>query len=188
MKLFYYDIETTGLSFWKHGIHQISFIIEIDGAVKEKMDYKVRPNPAALIEDEALTVAGVTRGQISKYFEMKMVHRILCEVMAKYVDKFDKTDKFFLVGYNNASFDNAFFRAWFKQCGDDYFGSWFWSSSIDVMVLASQYLITERHLMENFKQSTVAKHIGIEVDESRLHDALYDVELMMKIYKYMYPI
>ena len=42
------------------------------------------------------------------------------------LEKFDKKDKFFLVGYNNASFDNQFFRAFFVQNNDMYFGSYFW--------------------------------------------------------------
>lgn len=32
-------------------------------------------------------------------------------------------DKMYLVGYNNAGFDNSFLRALFQQCGDKYFGS-----------------------------------------------------------------
>ena len=59
-KLFFYDLETTGLKFWKNGIHQISGCIEIDGDVKEEFNFHVKPNPACVIEDEALYVSGVT--------------------------------------------------------------------------------------------------------------------------------
>lgn len=52
------------------------------------------------------------------------------------------------------------------QNGDKYFGSWFWSNSIDVMVLATPYLAAKRTEMENFKQGTVAKALGIQVDDS----------------------
>lgn len=37
--------------------------------------------------------------------------------------------------------------------------------------------------MENFKLMTVAKAVGIEVDESRLHDAEYDIDLTYQIFK-----
>lgn len=107
----------------------------------------------------------------------------IIKMIAKYVDRFNKKDKFFLLGYNNCSFDNAFFRAFFVQNMDNYFGSYFWSSPIDAMVLAAQKLINERHLMIDFKQSTVARYLGIEVDETKLHDAEYDVNLMIQIYK-----
>ena len=59
MKLVFFDLETTGVNPGKHGIHQISGQIVIDGDVKESFDFHVRPNPVAIIEDEALKVAGV---------------------------------------------------------------------------------------------------------------------------------
>lgn len=37
--------------------------------------------------------------------------------------------------------------------------------------------------MENFKLMTIAKHVGIEVDENKLHDAEYDIDLTYKIFK-----
>ena len=64
MKIFYFDLETTGVKFWKNGIHQISGAIEIDGEIKEEFDYHVQPYERAEIEDEALAVGGVTREQI----------------------------------------------------------------------------------------------------------------------------
>lgn len=182
-KLFFFDLETTGVRFWKNGIHQISGAIQIDGEVKEYFNFHVQPYKDAIIEDEALSVSGITRETLETYQSMQEVYKHICDMLGKYVDKFDKTDKFFLVGYNNASFDNPFFRAFFTQCGDKYFGSWFWSSSIDIMVLAAQKLMNERNLMENFQQSTVAKAFWIDVDEGRAHEAQYDVEIMMKIYE-----
>lgn len=181
-KLFFFDLETTGLKHWKNGIHQISGFIEIDGETKETFDFKTCPNPACLIEDEALAVSGLTKEIVLAYKPMTEVYKEIITMLSKYVDKFKKTDKFTLVGYNNASFDNPFFRAYFVQSNDNYFGSWFWSSSIDVMVLAAQKLLNERHLMKDFKQSTVAEYLGIEVDETKLHDAIYDVQIMKQIY------
>jgi DNA polymerase-3 subunit epsilon len=181
-KIFYFDLETTGTRFWKDGIHQISGIIEIDGEIKENFDFKVRPNPQAEISDEALNVGGVTREQISAYPEMRGVYDQLIEILGKYVDKFQKTDKFHLCGYNNRGFDDPFLRAWFVQNGDQYFGSWFWSDSIDVMVLASNYFMDERPSMIDFKLKTVCKQAGIEIDETKLHDAIYDIMLTKELY------
>ncbi len=39
-----------------------------------------------------------------------------------------------------------------------------------------------RAQMENFKQGTVAKTLGIAIDDSKLHDALYDIEVCKAIY------
>lgn len=182
MKLLFFDLETTGTNPGKNGIHQIGGEIVIDGVTKEKFDFKVQPNPKALIEEQALNVAGVTREQIMAYTPMGEIYRQLVAMLGKYVDKFKKTDKFFLVGYNNASFDNQFLRGFFLQNNDQYFGSWFWSNSIDVMVLASNHLVHCRAEMENFKLSTVAKYLGIEVADDNLHDAFYDIYLTKAIF------
>lgn len=182
MKLLFFDLETTGTLVNKHGIHQISGEIVIDGETKEKFDLHVRPNPQAQIDPAALEVAGVTMEQVMSYPPMGQIYTAFVAMLAKYVNKYDKTDKFFLVGYNNASFDNQFLRAWFIQNGDKYFGSWFWANSIDVMVMATPYLADRRHTMENFKQGTVAKTLGIHVDDEKLHDALYDIEICRAIY------
>lgn len=182
MKLVFFDLETTGTNPGKHGIHQISGQIVIDGVIKETFDFHVQPNPRAMIEDEALKVGGVTREQILAYPPMQQVYQEFVAMLGKYVDKFNKKDKFFLVGYNNAAFDNQFLRGFFLQNGDVYFGSWFWANSIDVMVLASAYLATRRPEMENFKLSTVAKTLGIVVNDDSLHDAMYDIELTKAVF------
>lgn len=182
MKLLFFDLETTGTNPGKNGIHQISGEIVIDGISKEKFDLKVQPNPKCLIEQQALDVAGVTREQVFAYPPMGEIYNQFVALLGKYVDKYKKADKFFLVGYNNASFDNQFLRGFFLQNNDQYFGSWFWSNSIDVMVLASNKLVECRTEMENFKLDTVAQFLGIQVDEAKLHDALYDIYLTKAIF------
>jgi DNA polymerase-3 subunit epsilon len=181
-KLFFYDLETTGTKFWKNGIHQISGAIVIDGQIKELFDFKVCPNEKCVIEEEALKIGGVTQEQIMAYPSMKEVYSKIITMLSKYVDKFDKKDKFHLVGYNNASFDNPFFRAFFVQSNDNYFGSWFWSDSIDVMVMASYKLRKVRHELVDFKQSSVAKFFRIDIDDTKLHDAQYDIQICIKIF------
>jgi DNA polymerase-3 subunit epsilon len=182
-KIFVYDLETTGVKYWKNGIHQISGMVVIDGEVKETINLKVQPNPTAVIEPEALAVGNVTEEDFKGYMPFQAGYVELVKVLSKYVDKFNKKDKFFLCGYNNASFDNDFLRALFVQNNDNYFGSWFWANSIDVMVLATVHLMANRKKMENFKLKTVAQEMGIEVDESKLHDAKYDLELTYQIYQ-----
>ena len=160
-KILFFDLETTGTNPAKHGIHQISGKVVIDGVVKEELNIHVQPNPQAIIEDEALQVAGVTREEIATYVPFNVGYGQFVSIIEKYVDRYDKSDKFFLAGYNVAAFDTPFLRGFFLQNGDKYFGSYFWSSTIDVMVLAIYALMDERAKMENFKQGTVAKQLGI---------------------------
>ena len=187
MKVLFFDLETTGTLVSRHGIHQISGMVVKDGEIREKFNLHVRPNPKAEIVQEALDIAGVTKEKIMEYPPMEEIYRQFVDMLSKYVDKYDRQDKFFLAGYNNASFDNQFLRAWFIQNGDKYFGSWFWSNSIDVMVLATPYLAARRAEMENFKQGTVARSLGIDVDPNRLHDALYDIEICKAIFDIVSP-
>lgn len=183
MKLLFFDLETTGTNPGRNGIHQISGQIVIDGKHVQDFDFHVRPNPKAVIEDAALNVGGVTREQVLAYPPMGQVYKEFVAMLDKYVDKYNKKDKFFLVGYNNAAFDNQFLRGFFLQNGDNYFGSYFWLNSIDVMVLASAYIADRRADMENFKLSTVAKFLGVSVSDDSLHNALYDIELTRAVYE-----
>jgi DNA polymerase-3 subunit epsilon len=182
MKLFFFDLETTGLDNQKHAIHQISGKIIIDGVEKTKFNFKVKPFEGALIDATALKIGGVTEEQIMQYPSCHQNYVSLVTLIQKYVNRFDTGDKFHLVGYNNSSFDNQFLRSFFKVNKDDYFGSYFWSDSIDVMVLASNFLKHERHNIRDFKLKTVAQWLKIEVDAKRLHDAEYDIELTEKIF------
>jgi DNA polymerase III subunit epsilon len=183
MKLFAYDLETTGTNPGQHSIHQIAAIIVIDGKEKERVEIKMQPNPKAKIDPEALKVANVTLEQIQGYMPFQEGYKTLLKILEKYVSKFDKKDKFFTLGYNNASFDDNFLRGLFLQNGDNYYGSWFWADTLDVRVLSIRQLAPLRQSMENFKLITVARQMGITVEESRLHDAVYDVELTLEIFK-----
>ena len=113
MKLLFYDLETTGIKYWRNGIHQISGEIVIDGEVKERFNFRVCPHPQSTIDEEALRVCGVTKEQIQAYPPMHIVYKQFIDMLSKYVDRYDKKDKFFLVGYNNASFDNYFLKILF---------------------------------------------------------------------------
>ena len=40
----------------------------------------------------------------------------------------------------------------------------------------------KRHEMTDFKQETVARALGIQIDSAKLHDASYDIQLTKEIY------
>ncbi len=179
----YYDLETTGVDPRKNGIHQMSFLIEQDNELVRELNMKVRPRDNAIYEPEALKIGGVTEEAVREYPDMKRVYNKLILILAEYMDRYDRKDKAYLVGFNNRSFDDIFFRRFFEDNGDTYFGSWFWTDSLDVMVLASQYLIDRRTSMSSFKLKRVATELGLDVEEEKLHDAFYDVQLTRQIYR-----
>lgn len=179
----FYDVETTGLNYKRHCVHQVAGFVEVDGVIKEEFNIKSRPHPKAKIEQEALNTCGVTIDQIMAYPPYDRAYRAFNRMLGKYIDRYDPECKAWLIGYNNRAFDDYFLRMWFELCNDVYIGSWFWADTIDVLVLASQYLIDRRSNMPSFKLSRVAKELGIEVEDEKLHDAFYDVYLTREIYR-----
>ena len=181
MKQYFCDLETTGTDPAKHGIIQIAGAIVIDGEMKETFDWKVRPLRGDMVSPEACKVTGVTIEQMREFPEAPVVFGQLLELLNRYVDKFNKKDKFFFVGFNS-TFDDDFLRRFWEKNGDVYYGSWFWWPSIDVAVLAANKLGDARAGMPNFKLTTVAEYLGIKAEGSA-HDAGYDIELTRKLYE-----
>lgn len=179
----FFDVETTGTNHKLNSIHQLSGLIEINDQIVEEFDFKVRPHPKAQIDDAAMHLCGVTEEEIMKYPEMKKVLLGFTKMLSKYIDKYNPKDKAWLIGFNNRAFDDKFLRMFFELCGDKYIGSWFWVDTIDVLCLASQYLLDRRASMPSFKLKRVAKELGIIVEEEKLHDAGYDVHLTREIYR-----
>ena len=194
-KLLFIDVETTGVNPESNGLTQVSGCVQIGDEVQETFDYFVRPFPQDLIEIAALEVTGMNRRQFlspdhpdhlavpgQNFEDPKVVFERLAAMLAKYVSKFDKADKFQFVGYNAHSFDMPFMRRFWEKNGDRFFGSWFWYPCLDVMLVWAQILLPVRAELSNFKLATVARYCGIKVDDSRLHDSLYDIELTRELW------
>lgn len=181
-KLCVYDLETTGTDHWRHAIHQLSCMIVIDDVIVEKFDLKIRPHEQAHIEPEALKVGGVTLEEVQAYPHRTAQFAVFIEFLNRHIDPYNPEDKLFLLGFNNVAFDDRFLRNFFILEDSNAYGCYFFNNSLDASVLASQYLLPDRAKMPSFKLSRVAKHLGIAVDESRLHDSIYDCELTWAIY------
>ena len=181
-KLFHIDVETTGTDAKENGLVQLAGIIEIDGDIKEKVDLLTCPFPNDTIEQSALDVIGKTEEEIKSYEDPQPIYRELISMMDHYVDRYNSSDKFHFIGYNSR-FDESFIREWFRRLNDPYFGSWFYWPAIDASNLAAVELSDVRHTMPNFKLMTVAKELGISVDEDKAHDAFFDIVITRKIYK-----
>ena len=180
LKMFY-DTETTGLDYKKCSIHQFSAMFEVDGVVVETLDLRLKPHDKATYEDGAFKTHGITKEQMDLYPPWQEQFKVIKKTLLKYVDPFGK-DKFFLVGFKNASFDDDFLKMLF-DLSDDKFWFYFFASSIDVSCLAAEYLEERRAEMPSFKLTRVAKTLGLYVDDSKAHDGLYDCELTRQIYR-----
>ena len=121
--------------------------------------------------------------ELATFQDDREVFEKFIKFLDKHIDQFNKVDKAILAGYNNTHFDTDFLRQWFIDNNNNYFGSYFWSNSIDVMPEASRYFVHYRPALLNFKLGTVAKAMGIETDKSNLHDGLYDIKLTLLMFK-----
>ena len=140
-KLFFIDLETTGLSAYKNGVWQFGGIIDVAGKT-EKITCEMKPFPNDVIEDKALAVSGKTKEEILALGSPFDFYAKLTSTMARYIDKFNKADKFYMIGYN-VSFDEGFLRQWLRKCGDNYFGSYFYWPCVDVANIAASKIISK---------------------------------------------
>ncbi len=178
----FYDLETTGVLPHRHSTHQLAGLVEVDEEVVEKFDFKMRPHAKAEITPEAMRVCGVTAEEIQAYPPAEDAHRAFLSMMGKYINKYDKREKAYLVGFNNRAFDDLFLWKWFGLMEDNFLGAWFWFGG-DAFVLAAEYLEDRRPQMPSFKLHRVATELGLFVDKSRTHDAAYDVALTRLVYR-----
>ena len=174
MKVLWLDTETTGLDPDKHGIIQLAMIIDIDGEKKDSLVLNMRPT-GRIATPEALEVNGCTNEQIRGFEPWESVYHKVVEFMGKYVDKFDKEDKFILGG-QNVGFDSDMMMSWFKHCGDKYWFSWVKAGAyIDTLrVITFLQWSGKVPILENRKNETICKHFGIDL--SNAHDAMADIE------------
>lgn len=181
LKQLFIDTETTGVNTNTCGVYQIGGIIKV-GKREEEFEFNCDIFEENEIDPKAFETNKMTVETISEYPSPDIVFEQFTSLLEKYVDKYDKNDKFIVIGYGS-EFDQQVLRNWFYRLGDDYFGSWFWHPWVCVMNLAQYVLQEERNMLTNFKQSAVAEYLRIRVSEDKLHTALYDAQLAKKIYE-----
>jgi DNA polymerase-3 subunit epsilon len=182
MKLLYLDLETTGLNPNENAIIELSGILEVNEKPQESFSIYMRPDTDQIINSDALNAIGLDLNTIERYPSQEIGYSRFIKILEKYVNPYDKNDKLFLVGYNIHGFDVPFLRNFFERNHNKYFGSYFYHPSIDVMLLASYFSMRQRDNLPNFKLPTIAKSLGISVDDARLHSALYDVTITRDIF------
>jgi DNA polymerase III subunit epsilon len=181
LNICYLDTETGGLDPKINPVLQIAAILVVDGKEVDRFDFKVKPFDDQKIEQKALDCNGFTLEQIATFEDPKVVAGKIDSILldASY------HGKWFFCGYN-AGFDEQMMREFFSRTGHRW-SDYFMTPNLDVMTLAGFVLSDEIKSMHNFKLGTVAAYCGVEVDETKLHDALVDIEvtrsLMREVFK-----
>lgn len=201
MKILYIDVETTGLDWNRHGIVQLAFIIEVDGQIVEQHEFKILPFIEDEVDHKAIKVHGIGRafpipagqpiaspkGSPGFRFEWhedqrpaKDVWQVVKAIWSKYVDKYHRTDKFVVAGYNVQGFDIPFLRKWIEKCepSDRYsvagsFLGWYCLDPLPIIQLWKVSGHFKDNQLPNLKLATVCALLDIDLPEA--HDAMLDI-------------
>lgn len=180
MKLAFLDTETTGLKPPDdYGLVDLAIIIEIDGEVKEKISIQCAPSPNDIITQHALDTQEVTEAELRSRQSPKEAEHKLISILEKYIDRYDKTDKLTIIGYN-VQFDVDFLESFFNKNNNKFFGSWFNRRPLDVMGLAYYYRFKTGDELDDWKLETVCNFFGISI--SKAHSALPDAEATRSLF------
>lgn len=185
-KYCFIDTETTGTDLLRNHIFQISGrVVDPDLNTLEKFNFVFRPHSLDHTESGALEKTRMTVDDLSRLsVSSSQAYAAFVELCGRHVQKFNKKDKMHFVAYN-AAFDSDFMRQWFTINGDSYFGSWFWHPPICVMQAAAWLTQRVRGALPNFQLGTVCNAAGLGWDESKAHDADYDIEKTVELFRYV---
>ena len=179
-KIIFIDTETGGVNPEKAALIQLSGIIRIDKKDVEKFNFYIKPFENSEVNEKALEVQGRTLEELKtdKYVEEKEVYKQFIKLLDKYIDKYDRTDKFVVAGYN-VRFDVDILKAFFQRHGNNFLFSYLDSSMLDPLYSIRLLQIAEvLPVLENNKFETWCKHFGIEL---KAHDSLEDIEATKKL-------
>ena len=177
-KIFWFDVETTGLNPEKNAILQLAYQVTINEEVKETGEFRMQPFPGDQIDTQALEINKITMDQLKGFDNPQKVFHDIQNVLLRYVDKYNKDDKFILAGYN-VGFDVGFLKAFWKKNQDKYFGSFFTYKPLDVYALVLAYCYFRKLTLPNHKLETMANFFNIPIEA---HDARSDIEATRKIF------
>lgn len=171
-KVFWFDVETTGLDAKRQDIIQLAYLIEIDKEIKEEGSLRLQPFNYATIDKMALEVSKTTIEDLKTYQSPPRAYQLIVSHLDKYVDKYNKQDKFAPAGYN-IGFDTRFLKEFFLKNNNKYYGAYFNYHLLDVFSLL--FILEYKGLLklENYKLETVAKYFDINYHS---HNALDDIK------------
>ena len=165
MKLVFLDTETTGLNRWKHDIIQIALVIEEDGEITFKNEYKFHPERPDNADPEALKVNGYTEEAWDGAYKWS---KEACERLASHIQ--DGV----VIGHN-VKFDTGFLRELFKR----YNVKCRFPPEIDTRALAK--ILWGDDPLGSLSMDNIRKHLGLSDVGS--HTAMKDTEDCMFIFK-----
>ncbi len=180
IKIIFIDTETGGVNANKSALIQLSGIIEVDGTEKEKFNFYIKPFKNSEVNEKALEVQGriLEELETEKYIDESIIYKKFLEILDKYIDKYDKNDKFIVAGYN-VKFDIDILKALFERNNNKFLFSYFNSSMLDPLYSVRLLQVAGiLPVLENNKLETWCKYFNIEL---KAHDSLQDITATKKL-------
>jgi DNA polymerase-3 subunit epsilon len=100
-------------------------------------------------------------------------------IFSKYINKYDRNDKFTACGHN-CGFDMRFLDSLFRKCNDKYFGSWIDYHFLDTMILLNFLKFKNELQIENVKLVTASRHFGVELTDA--HNSMADIKATRELF------
>lgn len=179
-KLCFIDTETTGKDQNTSGLWQIGGIIEC-GKRSEEFLFECDIFEQDAFDPAATELTGITEKKLAQMADPGETHDKFVALLDKYVDRYNKQDKFQFIAYG-AEFDMDILRNWFEKNDDDYMFSWFWTPALCMMYASAMYWQDKRSEIKSFKLESIAQYFGIKTNPEEFHDALYDAKIAREIY------
>lgn len=177
MKVFYFDVETSGLDPVRNDILTLSGLIEIDGEIVDTIDLKMQPFDYNSISKEALEVNGLKLEEIKTFDEPLIAKKKLEKFFCKYVNRFKKNktseDKLIPAGYN-VLFDIRFLEEFWKKCGDSYFGAFIDYHKLDIAAIVLYVKYKGLLQFHGYKLTQIAEALNC-VFKGEAHTAQADI-------------
>lgn len=184
MKILYLDTETSGLDHTRHALLEVALIVEVDGKVLDERVYKLRPHDTATLEPEALRINGISNDSLldPERLTHPQAYKKIKSLLLTHIDRYDKTDKFHLMG-QNVGFDFDFLQSLWKRNQDDYLGSFIHYHKIDLTTLTACFRMAGKFTtpLPNMKLSSLCDYFAIG---GQKHTALDDIRKTRTIFGY----
>lgn len=186
MKTIYLDTETTGTDPKSCAIIQIAALIEIDGEEKDQWTATMRPHQGAFIDQNALRVNGYKQEEIGHFASPIEVYQKFVALMAKHVDRYDKQDKFQVVGYN-VRFDLDMIDAMARRCGEPFL----WAYLVTVFAKGDTYMAQSTTIASEFAHTIPVRDkyakIIIEMAEKTGHSPEEVLDVLLRYHLLVAP-
>lgn len=110
------------------------------------------------------------------------MYKKLKSIFLTYIDRYDKSDKLYLMG-QNVHFDYGFLLEMWKRQGDDYLGSFIHYHKIDLIALTASLRLAGVAPLDkapSLKLSTLCELFGLSAQS---HDALSDIRQTREVFQ-----